>query len=70
MSTTRRDILKGLSATAAALAAPASRAQTAWPATTIRIVVPFAAGALTDLAARAIGAELSTQLGQQVIVEN
>jgi tripartite-type tricarboxylate transporter receptor subunit TctC len=70
MQTTRRDILKGLSATAAVLAAPAVRAQPAWPSTTIRIVVPFAAGALTDLAARAIAAELSVQLGQQVIVEN
>ncbi|MCX7228374.1 MAG: tripartite tricarboxylate transporter substrate binding protein [Burkholderiales bacterium] len=70
MRITRREALKGLSATAAALAVPAARAQPAWPATTIRIVVPFAAGALTDLAARAIAAELSTQLGQQVIVEN
>ncbi|MES2534780.1 MAG: tripartite tricarboxylate transporter substrate binding protein [Pseudomonadota bacterium] len=41
-----------------------------WPAKVIRIVVPFAAGSFTDTAARVVGAELSAQLGQTVIVEN
>ena len=71
MTPTRRDALRGLSALGLAAGAPgALRAQPAWPIGTVRIVVPFAAGALTDLAARAIGAELSTQLGQQFVVEN
>lgn len=47
----------------------AAAAQTAWPTKPVRIVVPFAAGSFTETAARAIGAELSNQLGQAFIVE-
>src|SRR3954468_8867056 len=54
---------------ALALAAQAAWAQS-WPTKPVRIVVPFAPGALTDIAARAIGVELGEQLGQQFIVEN
>lgn len=44
-------------------------AQGAWPNKPIRIIVPFAAGSFTETAARTIGAELSQQWGQPVIVE-
>jgi tripartite-type tricarboxylate transporter receptor subunit TctC len=53
-----------------ALNAIHSRAQPAWPGKPIRIVVPFAAGSFTDMAARSIAVELTAQLGQQVVVEN
>jgi tripartite-type tricarboxylate transporter receptor subunit TctC len=48
---------------------PAATAQNAWPSKPIRIIVPFAAGSFTETAARTVGAELSQQWGQPVIVE-
>lgn len=51
------------------LAAPAL-AQDAFPNQTIRLVVPFAAGGQTDIMARLIADQMSTEIGQQVIVEN
>jgi tripartite-type tricarboxylate transporter receptor subunit TctC len=53
-----------------ALTVPQSHAQPAWPGKPIRIVVPFAAGSFTDIAARSIAFELTAQLGQQVVVDN
>jgi tripartite-type tricarboxylate transporter receptor subunit TctC len=43
---------------------------TPWPNKPIRVVVPFAPGSFTDTAARTVGAELTTLLGQTVVVEN
>ena len=54
---------------ALALASQAAAAQS-WPSKPVRVVVPFAPGALTDIAARALGAELGEQLAHQFIVEN
>ena len=45
-------------------------AYAAWPERPVRVVVPFAPGAFTDVAARSFGAELSTALGQQFVVDN
>jgi tripartite-type tricarboxylate transporter receptor subunit TctC len=44
-------------------------AQAAYPDHAVRVVVPFAAGSFTDVAARAIGAELQQQLGQAFVVD-
>ncbi len=54
------------------LMAPLAQAQSdaRWPAKAIRIVVPFSAGALTDVVARMYSVELSRRLAVPVIVEN
>ena len=41
-----------------------------YPTEEIRLLVPYAAGGPTDLAARAFGTSLEEQLGQTVVVEN
>ena len=48
----------------------AAVAQIAAPTRVARIVVPFAAGGVQDILARAISSELGVALGQTVIVEN
>jgi tripartite-type tricarboxylate transporter receptor subunit TctC len=65
----RRFAMKGLVAAAAALVAPWAAAQ-AWPNKPVTIVVPFPAGGGTDAFARPLTAQLTRQLGMQVIIDN
>jgi tripartite-type tricarboxylate transporter receptor subunit TctC len=53
-----------------ALAMPAAQAQADWPTKPVRIVVPFAAGGTTDIAARVVADQLTESLKQTFIVEN
>jgi tripartite-type tricarboxylate transporter receptor subunit TctC len=52
------------------LAAPASRAQPAWPTRPVRIIVPFGLGGSADVAARFLAEPLQQALGQPFIIEN
>jgi tripartite-type tricarboxylate transporter receptor subunit TctC len=54
---------------ALALAGGAALAQS-FPSRPIKMIVPFPAGAATDMAARVIGQQLSTVLGQPIVVDN
>jgi tripartite-type tricarboxylate transporter receptor subunit TctC len=48
----------------------AVQAQSNYPSKPIRIMVPFGAGGIADLTARAVGERLAVRLGQAVVIEN
>jgi tripartite-type tricarboxylate transporter receptor subunit TctC len=71
MQVTRRGILGRAAAVGLTALAPFdARAQERFPSRTIRIVVPFPAGATTDMLARLFAQRLTETMGQSVIVEN
>src|ERR1700704_4807981 len=53
-----------------ALGATAASAQGAYPNKTIRVLIPYAPGGLTDVVARYYADHLRKSLGQNVLVEN
>lgn len=66
----RRSALLGGAASAALLAVPATAQQEEWPARTVTIVVPFAAGSSSDIVARALAQALQQGTGKPFVVEN
>jgi tripartite-type tricarboxylate transporter receptor subunit TctC len=63
-------ILASLAALAGLCAASTGLYAQAWPQKPIMFVVPFAPGGGTDAYARPMAAQLDTQLGQRVLIEN
>jgi tripartite-type tricarboxylate transporter receptor subunit TctC len=71
MTRTRREILTTAATVGAAALLPRPlRAQEKFPSRNIRIIVPFPAGATTDMLARLFAQRLTETMGQTVVVEN
>ncbi len=68
LSSRRMLFVSGLAASVAAV--PFARAQPAWTPQSIKLIVPFAPGGTTDLAARLISGALGERLGTSIIIEN
>ena len=65
----RRAVLHAAMAGAATCVLPA-RAQTAWPAKPVTLIVPFPAGGGTDAFARPMAAQFARLTGKQLIIDN
>jgi len=72
LRTSRRALLGAALAVAASAALPGrpAAAADAYPSKPVRVVVPFSAGALTDVIARIYAEKLGAELGQTFVVEN
>ncbi len=68
--TTRRAFLSIAAAALAAPTLPRNAGAQAWPARSIRAMVPFAAGSSLDIVGRIVMDPLSRQLGQTIVIEN
>jgi tripartite-type tricarboxylate transporter receptor subunit TctC len=60
----------GMVAALAMAAGMVGGAQAAYPERTIRLVVPFGAGGITDIVARQVGKGMGDVLGQGIVIEN
>jgi tripartite-type tricarboxylate transporter receptor subunit TctC len=71
MHSFKRNLVLGISLACAAFWAQAQTANSAvWPSKTIRIIVPYPTGGVSDNATRVLAERLTKALGQTVVVEN
>jgi tripartite-type tricarboxylate transporter receptor subunit TctC len=63
-------MMRKLAIAALAAVLGASAAQAAWPERPVQVVVPFAAGGITDVVARIVAERLQTAFKQPFVVEN
>jgi tripartite-type tricarboxylate transporter receptor subunit TctC len=74
LAAVRRAVLLGVSclgaSSLAALAMPGQAFADQYPSKPVKIIVPFPAGGVTDIAGRLIAQRLSEKLGQQFFIEN
>ena len=68
--TRRQAVVSGLSGALAMIPARAVFAEAVYPSRTIKLIVPYPAGGITDLLGRLVADQLKTGLGATVIVEN
>lgn len=66
----RRHALQLIGTAAVAALLPATAPAQNWPAKTVNVIVPFAAGGNTDVMARMASAKLASELKQAFVVEN
>jgi tripartite-type tricarboxylate transporter receptor subunit TctC len=67
---TRRRLAAALLVLLPAFGGAPAQAADAWPARTIRWVVPYVPGGGTDITARLLAPKLSEGLGQQIVIDN
>lgn len=65
-----KTLIRSLCCAALLALAPLAGAHAAWPEKTVRYIVPFSPGGVSDGVARMLAEQLSKQLGQSVIIEN
>jgi tripartite-type tricarboxylate transporter receptor subunit TctC len=70
MTLRRRDFLSLAAGASVLTGLPRFADAQDWPAKNIRAVVPFSAGSATDIIPRTVFNQLSTDLGQTIVVEN
>jgi tripartite-type tricarboxylate transporter receptor subunit TctC len=70
MKLSRRQLFRSALATVAASTRVGPASALSYPAKPVRVIVPFAAGGSTDIAARIITQWLSERLGQEFFIEN
>jgi tripartite-type tricarboxylate transporter receptor subunit TctC len=67
---TKRNRLLAVALAVLAVAAIDQAVAQTWPAKPIRVIVPFAPGSATDIVPRTVFEQVSTQIGQTIVIEN